>query len=172
MTQQGEKTFYDVLGVNRDATDREIKKAYRRRVRQLHPDTNPEVSDDAIMELNRAYKALSTPGLRSAYDSLLALGDPVTSSAPTRPKKETIRRKLQRLRYGLTDYVSFVYISIIDFFRAVFVEIGYFFGSIFAEIGYFASSIATNISIFPIISTIVIIALIAGAALVGFVVVH
>ncbi len=63
------RDLYEVLGVSKDATDDEIKKAFRRRARELHPDVNkaPD-AEDQFKELNEAYDVLSDAQKRSAYD--------------------------------------------------------------------------------------------------------
>jgi curved DNA-binding protein len=62
--------FYKELGVERGATDAEIKKAYRKLASQLHPDKNPgdKKSETRFKAVNRAYQALSDKGKRSLYD--------------------------------------------------------------------------------------------------------
>ena len=61
--------YYAVLGVRRDASQDEIKKAYRRLARELHPDVNPDpVTQDRFKEINQAYEVLSDPDKRQMYD--------------------------------------------------------------------------------------------------------
>jgi len=63
-----EKDLYDVLGVPVTATPKEIKKAYYRLAKRLHPDTGLEPSDKKFVALGEAYQVLSDPTLRSKYD--------------------------------------------------------------------------------------------------------
>lgn len=61
--------YYDILGVSRDASDHDIKKAFRRKARELHPDVNkaPD-AEDKFKELNEAYDCLSDPNKKRLYD--------------------------------------------------------------------------------------------------------
>lgn len=62
--------FYELLGVSRRASADEIKKAYRRRARELHPDAQPDdpQAEELFKELSRAYEVLSDADLRARYD--------------------------------------------------------------------------------------------------------
>ncbi|WP_300618323.1 DnaJ C-terminal domain-containing protein [Dokdonella sp.] len=69
------KDYYDTLGVKSDATDAEIKSAYRRLARKYHPDVSKEVgAEDKFKAVNEAYEALREPSRRKAYDQLRAGG--------------------------------------------------------------------------------------------------
>lgn len=64
------KDFYEALGVNRDASDDEIKKAYRKMAMKYHPDRNPDSkeSEEKFKEAKEAYEILSDSQKRAAYD--------------------------------------------------------------------------------------------------------
>jgi len=64
------KDFYETLGVSRTASDKEIRSAYRRLARKLHPDVNPndKSSESQFKEINAAYDVLSDKDKRTKYD--------------------------------------------------------------------------------------------------------
>ncbi|HEV8297728.1 MAG TPA: molecular chaperone DnaJ [Acidimicrobiales bacterium] len=75
--------YYELLGVSRDASDADIKRAYRQLARRYHPDANPEdpAAEAKFKEIAVAYETLSDPQRRSQYDRFgpdgpAAVGDP------------------------------------------------------------------------------------------------
>ncbi len=64
------KDYYSILGVSRNASEREIKQAYRRLARKYHPDVNPgdKSAEAKFKEINKAYEVLSDKEKRQKYD--------------------------------------------------------------------------------------------------------
>lgn len=66
------RDYYQTLGVGKNASDKEIKAAYRKLARQYHPDVNKNdtTAEDRFKEINEAYEVLSDPQKRAKYDQL------------------------------------------------------------------------------------------------------
>ena len=65
------KDYYKILGVSRDASNDDIKKAYRKLAKQYHPDINKEAgAEEKYKEINEAYEVLKDPDKRKKYDTL------------------------------------------------------------------------------------------------------
>ena len=66
------RDYYKILGVDRKASEDEIKRAYRKLALQYHPDRNPgdNKAEEKFKEINEAYQVLSDPAKRSRYDQL------------------------------------------------------------------------------------------------------
>ncbi|HPD97115.1 MAG TPA: molecular chaperone DnaJ [Synergistales bacterium] len=72
-----ERDLYAILGVSRNATQEELKKAYRKLVRKHHPDANPgdPEAESKFKSINLAYEILGDPQKRAAYDQYGTIGD-------------------------------------------------------------------------------------------------
>ncbi len=77
--------YYRILGVSRNASDEDIKRAYRRLAKQYHPDANPNnpAAETRFKEINEAYATLVDSAKRSRYDRQRT--DPAYYQRPTRP---------------------------------------------------------------------------------------
>ncbi|WP_162674508.1 DnaJ domain-containing protein, partial [Vibrio variabilis] len=64
------RDFYEVLGVDRDASERDIKKAYKRLAMKYHPDRNQgdDAAAEKFKEVKEAYEILTEPQKKAAYD--------------------------------------------------------------------------------------------------------
>jgi molecular chaperone DnaJ len=81
------RDYYEILGVGRDATDQELKSAYRKLAMQNHPDRNPESKDEAtekFKEITEAYGVLADAQKRAAYDRFghAGVGSSAASAGP------------------------------------------------------------------------------------------
>src|SRR5205814_8484016 len=66
------KDYYATLGVNKSATEKDIKQAFRKLARKHHPDVNPgdKAAEAKFKEINEAYEVLGDPEKRKKYDEL------------------------------------------------------------------------------------------------------
>ena len=90
------KDFYDVLGVSRGASEKEVRSAYRKLARKHHPDVNPgdKSAETRFKEINQAYEVLSDADKRKKYDKY---GDKWEYADQI---EEAQRQRGQRFQYG------------------------------------------------------------------------
>lgn len=94
---------YRILGVGRNATPAEVRAAFRRRVRQRHPDTTTQSSDDAaVRDLIAAYHTLVDPAARARFDAAHPVPDTVAPQAEVSGQSGPMRRR----QTGTTDLCS------------------------------------------------------------------
>ena len=90
--------YYGALGVAQDATDDEIKKAYRKLARQLHPDVNPDPeAQERFKAVTAAYEVLSDPQKRQVVD---LGGDPLSSGPGSAGSPFAQRLRRPRRHHG------------------------------------------------------------------------
>lgn len=70
MATETKKDYYELLGISKDASETDIKKAFRKLARKYHPDVNPsnKAAEQKFKEINEAYEVLSDPKKRQQYD--------------------------------------------------------------------------------------------------------
>ncbi len=66
------KDYYNILGIQKNASDEEIKKAYKKLAIKYHPDKNKgnKIAEEKFKEINEAYEILSSPDKKRNYDAL------------------------------------------------------------------------------------------------------
>ncbi len=110
------KDYYKILGVSRDATTEEIKKAYRRLAHKYHPDKGGD--EEKFKEINEAYQVLSDAEKRRKYDEMLASGGVSFGS----PFSQKVRLDSNLFDFGFEDLTSFFEEVVGDLFNKTFTQ--------------------------------------------------
>ena len=92
------RDYYSVIGVSRDASDVEIKRAFRELARRHHPDVGPADNGEAFREINEAYAVLSDPEARARYDRWGHQDDPGGLSAVVEAAQDILNDVFRRRR--------------------------------------------------------------------------
>jgi curved DNA-binding protein CbpA len=103
-------TLYDILGVSKEATDEELKRAYRALSKEHHPDVN-EGQDERFKEIQFAYEIISDPDKRAEYDRTGRTGQDVFQEQVIMKAAEMMREMLFQTHYK-TDLENFLSASI------------------------------------------------------------
>lgn len=116
------RDYYKILGVSKGVTEEEIKSAYRKQVKQYHPDVNPnnKQAEEKFKEINEAYEVLSDKDKRAKYDRLGADWQNVSRASQYRRRPS----RAEGLHFDFEDLKSSGYS---DFFKTFFRNIGYDF---------------------------------------------
>jgi molecular chaperone DnaJ len=123
------KDYYAILGVPRNADEKEIKKAYRRLARKYHPDLNPgdKEAERKFKEINEAYEVLSDPEKRKRYDELGAAWATYGHRDTEAFWQDFYRRYGQSARTSSSEFTTdFEFGDFSDFFKT-------FFGDLLGE---------------------------------------
>lgn len=114
------KNYYQILGVNKDASPSEIKKAYRKLSKQYHPDVNPQ-GEDKFKEIVEAYDILGDEGKRKQYDN----PNPFGNGNPFDAFSQMFNRQRRPQKPKVKDKIIKVTLSTEQSFKGIDKEITY-----------------------------------------------
>ncbi|PAV82997.1 hypothetical protein WR25_01884 [Diploscapter pachys] len=104
-------SYYDVLGVDKMASPVEIRKAYRRRARQLHPDKTGDSSRvDEFRQLQKAYDVLNDPNLRPIYDRFGVDGVELCNGL-SEPQKQMLAKVARKKWLTISLFTIFILLT-------------------------------------------------------------
>lgn len=111
------KDYYSTLGIKRDASPEDIKRAYRKLARKYHPDVSSEIdADDRFKDVNEAYEVLKDPEKRAAYDQI----DPASARAGTNDGFQPPPGWDRGFEFGDGGYTAGDATDFSDFFESLF----------------------------------------------------
>lgn len=121
------KNYYDILGVTTDASEPEIRNAYRKLVLIYHPDVSRSDTTEIISDIIEAYAVLSDPKKREEYDRTFKVTEYAKDEKVIqRNDSENLERELLRKKRALLKVIenkfSFFGLSIVDF-RSIFKDV-------------------------------------------------
>ena len=95
--------YYEVLGINHDAKPEDIKKAYKQKVFETHPDQTRLNSYDDFLQVSEAYDVLSNDGKKQEYDILFSKQKASSKSFGKAFDDEPLESKMHRYENNLND---------------------------------------------------------------------
>ena len=100
------KNYYEVLGINPNATAEEIRRAYVQMARQYHPDRNTNAEKGHMAELNHVYEILSNPQKRQEYDTRFVPEKVYDFSKPKAGEKKVPVRQPREYKIGEKSFAA------------------------------------------------------------------
>ncbi|HEY1814241.1 MAG TPA: DnaJ C-terminal domain-containing protein [Kofleriaceae bacterium] len=114
------RDYYTVLGLTRDASEADVKRAFRELARKHHPDVNPDDGGEAFREINEAYAVLSEPESRARYDRWGHGGDESSGLGAVVDAAQEMFNEILRRRRGKQKGADLRYTLEVTFEEAAF----------------------------------------------------
>ena len=117
---QQNENYYQLLGVNQGATEKEIRTAYRAKARRIHPDTRDDhkIDKEAFVALTTAYKTLGNPILRQKYNQEIRT-DGIWNEGSKSQKHRHKKRRKSKVKFAFLFSVIFLVLAGIILFSDI-----------------------------------------------------